>query len=304
MHYTLSPSKIPAALPRRWPPLAAAGKLFRWSFPAKTKCVPRDSIYPIPTTTRRHAPPLRPYPRTTTTTTTTHKGALVCLAQPTPQGCVRFDRKPKKAAGAFGFAPRRVRLVWLFAARVRLVRGSAARLRLAQQPPSRPKEGDNITKGVFVSAATTTHKGAWGVGSNHQQRVVAEIVADSVVIYLDYLIVVFDQGADFECQLQQWCDGGGDPYTLLKTKDAVVAIKRERHEKIPVKLGSFFRSYLMVAAFWHCMNTAEADVEVDDPGAWAGCEQASSTFKSSNIHLPEFIAKVHELSVDPNLHGQ
>ncbi|GJX61415.1 hypothetical protein Tco_0294315 [Tanacetum coccineum] len=51
------------------------------------------------------------------------------------------------------------------------------------------------------------------------------------------------------------------------------------------------------------MNTAEADVEVDDPSAWAGCEQASSTFKSSNIHLPEFIAKVHELSVDPNLHA-
>ncbi|GJU33226.1 hypothetical protein Tco_1176815 [Tanacetum coccineum] len=51
-----------------------------------------------------------------------------------------------------------------------------------QQPPSRPPTkgalaekgalgSDNITKGMFVSAATTTHKGAWGVGSNHQQRV-------------------------------------------------------------------------------------------------------------------------------------
>ncbi|GJV07278.1 hypothetical protein Tco_1344934 [Tanacetum coccineum] len=73
----------------------------------------KASIYPIPNTTRRHAPPLRPYPRITATTTTTHKGALVCLAQPTPQGCVRFDRKLKKGASVLWLNNTRVLFRWL-----------------------------------------------------------------------------------------------------------------------------------------------------------------------------------------------
>ncbi|GJZ26701.1 hypothetical protein Tco_0570954 [Tanacetum coccineum] len=59
---------------------------------------------------------------------------------------------------------------------------------------------DNTTR-VFVSVTATTHQGWFCFGGNEPPPprgarvvVVAEIVADSVVIYLDYLIVVFDQG--------------------------------------------------------------------------------------------------------------
>ncbi|GKC69291.1 hypothetical protein Tco_1115174 [Tanacetum coccineum] len=153
-------------------------------------------------------------------------------------------------------------------------------------------------RGVRWFLGTTAAKGAVGLcrgllglaakaGVRAFECVDTEI-KDLVAAYYDAddPLKLFVAGADLECQLQQWCDGGGDPYTLLKTKDAVVAIKREH----PGEIGLILPQLL--------------DVEVDDPGAWAGCEQASSTFKSSNIHLPEFIAKVHELSVDPNLHGQ
>nr|XP_043623852.1 importin beta-like SAD2 isoform X1 [Erigeron canadensis] len=50
----------------------------------------------------------------------------------------------------------------------------------------------------------------------------------------------------------------------------------------------------LAAAFWKCMNTAEADVEADDPGALAavGCLRAISTILESVSRLPHLFAQV------------
>nr|GEV10139.1 importin beta-like SAD2 [Tanacetum cinerariifolium] len=50
----------------------------------------------------------------------------------------------------------------------------------------------------------------------------------------------------------------------------------------------------LAAAFWKCMNTAEADVEADDPGALAavGCLRAISTILESVSRLPHLFAHV------------
>ncbi|KAE8673868.1 Importin beta-like SAD2 [Hibiscus syriacus] len=50
----------------------------------------------------------------------------------------------------------------------------------------------------------------------------------------------------------------------------------------------------LAAAFWRCMNTAEADDEADDPGALAavGCLRAISTILESVSRLPHLFAQV------------
>ncbi|XP_065625584.1 importin beta-like SAD2 isoform X4 [Quercus suber] len=48
------------------------------------------------------------------------------------------------------------------------------------------------------------------------------------------------------------------------------------------------------AAFWRCMNTAEAEDEADDPGALAavGCLRAISTILESVSRLPQLFVQV------------
>ncbi|KAG7990889.1 hypothetical protein I3843_02G047400 [Carya illinoinensis] len=50
----------------------------------------------------------------------------------------------------------------------------------------------------------------------------------------------------------------------------------------------------LAAAFWRCMNTAEADDEVDDPGALAavGCLRAISTILESVSRLPHIFVEI------------
>ncbi|KAB1213416.1 hypothetical protein CJ030_MR5G003514 [Morella rubra] len=50
----------------------------------------------------------------------------------------------------------------------------------------------------------------------------------------------------------------------------------------------------LAAAFWRCMNTAEADEEVDDPGALAavGCLRAISTILESVSRLPQLFVQI------------
>lgn len=50
----------------------------------------------------------------------------------------------------------------------------------------------------------------------------------------------------------------------------------------------------LAAAFWRCMNTAEADDEVDDPGALAavGCLRAISTILESVSRLPDLFVHI------------
>ncbi|XP_022733037.1 importin beta-like SAD2 isoform X2 [Durio zibethinus] len=50
----------------------------------------------------------------------------------------------------------------------------------------------------------------------------------------------------------------------------------------------------LAAAFWRCMNTAEADDEVDDPGALAavGCLRAISTILESVSRLPHLFVQI------------
>lgn len=53
-------------------------------------------------------------------------------------------------------------------------------------------------------------------------------------------------------------------------------------------------SDFQAAAFWRCMNTAEADEEVDDPGALAavGCLRAISTILESVSRLPHLFVQI------------
>lgn len=55
-----------------------------------------------------------------------------------------------------------------------------------------------------------------------------------------------------------------------------------------------FIFYLQAAAFWRCMNTAEADDEADDPGALAavGCLRAISTILESVSRLPHLFVQI------------
>lgn len=55
---------------------------------------------------------------------------------------------------------------------------------------------------------------------------------------------------------------------------------------------SFFN--IQAAAFWRCMNTAEADDEADDPGALAavGCLRAISTILESVSRLPHLFVQI------------
>ncbi|WVZ05940.1 hypothetical protein V8G54_019286 [Vigna mungo] len=48
------------------------------------------------------------------------------------------------------------------------------------------------------------------------------------------------------------------------------------------------------AAFWRCMNTAEAEDEADDPGALAavGCLRAISTILESVSRLPHLFVQI------------
>ncbi|KAJ6763508.1 IMPORTIN-7 8 11 [Salix purpurea] len=50
----------------------------------------------------------------------------------------------------------------------------------------------------------------------------------------------------------------------------------------------------LAAAFWRCMNTAEADDEADDPGALAavGCLRAISTILESVSRLPDLFVQI------------
>ncbi|XP_052207680.1 importin beta-like SAD2 [Diospyros lotus] len=59
----------------------------------------------------------------------------------------------------------------------------------------------------------------------------------------------------------------------------------------------------LAAAFWKCMNTAEADDEVDDPGALAavGCLRAISTILESVSRLPDLFVRV-EPTLLPIMH--
>lgn len=52
--------------------------------------------------------------------------------------------------------------------------------------------------------------------------------------------------------------------------------------------------FLQAAAFWRCMNTAEADDEADDPGALAavGCLRAISTILESVSRLPHLFVQI------------
>ncbi|XP_050252794.1 importin beta-like SAD2 [Quercus robur] len=57
------------------------------------------------------------------------------------------------------------------------------------------------------------------------------------------------------------------------------------------------------AAFWRCMNTAEAEDEADDPGALAAvcCLRAISTILESVSRLPQLFVQV-EPTVVPIMH--
>lgn len=56
----------------------------------------------------------------------------------------------------------------------------------------------------------------------------------------------------------------------------------------------FFLSKIQAAAFWRCMNTAEAEDEADDPGALAavGCLRAISTILESVSRLPHLFVQI------------
>lgn len=59
-------------------------------------------------------------------------------------------------------------------------------------------------------------------------------------------------------------------------------------------LSSLVSVTLQAAAFWKCMNAAEADDEGDDPGALAavGCLRAISTILESVSKLPNLFIEV------------
>ena len=59
-------------------------------------------------------------------------------------------------------------------------------------------------------------------------------------------------------------------------------------------LTIFFIINIQAAAFWRCMNTAEAEDEADDPGALAavGCLRAISTILESVSRLPHLFVQV------------
>nr|XP_023919174.1 uncharacterized protein LOC112030738 [Quercus suber] len=56
----------------------------------------------------------------------------------------------------------------------------------------------------------------------------------------------------------------------------------------------FFLINIQTAAFWRCMNTAEAEDEADDPGALAavGCLRAISTILESVSRRPQLFVQV------------
>lgn len=55
-----------------------------------------------------------------------------------------------------------------------------------------------------------------------------------------------------------------------------------------------FLNWIQAAAFWRCMNTAEADDEADDPGALAavGCLRAISTILESVSRIPQLFVQI------------
>lgn len=55
--------------------------------------------------------------------------------------------------------------------------------------------------------------------------------------------------------------------------------------------------FLQAAAFWRCLNTSEADVESDDPGAMAavGCLRAISTILESISRLPQLFVQIEPI---------
>lgn len=55
-----------------------------------------------------------------------------------------------------------------------------------------------------------------------------------------------------------------------------------------------FWNWIQAAAFWRCMNTAEADEEADDPGALAavGCLRAISTILESVSRIPQLFVQI------------
>ncbi|XP_019170979.1 PREDICTED: importin beta-like SAD2 [Ipomoea nil] len=90
-----------------------------------------------------------------------------------------------------------------------------------------------------------------------------------------------------------------DPIVLLPT-DAQRWDPAENERTVPVgfrPVGSVAgcRAYeAAAAAFWKCINTAEADDEADDPGALAavGCLRAISTIIESVSRLPHLFEQI------------
>jgi len=87
------------------------------------------------------------------------------------------------------------------------------------------------------------------------------------------------------------------PYALGLCQNLVISIYILKHLNLPKELCLLYNIVIFfltqAAAFWRCMNTAEADDEDDDPGTLAavGCLRAIGTILESVSSLPQLFVQ-------------